>query len=301
MMNRQDLNPLTLCAAAELPAEALRQAFVRAFADYLIGPFEPSAAQWPLFLQRQGVDLGLSRLALRAGLAGPAELAELAEREGPEVLAFALVAPRPAERRWRLATMGALPCARGSGAAPALLDDLIRAAQVHGQAAVELEVFAQNERALRLYRSRGFVARHELHAYQAAPGSIVGLDHPVQEIAQQSEALAWLQAQGLQELPLQVSAPVLSQSVLHSWRWEEAQLMFATPDSDRVQISSLLDTSGPAQGGARVLLQTLAARYPQHRLLVPALQRPDLGGEALRDLGFERQPLHQLWMLRELH
>ncbi|MBB4842903.1 ribosomal protein S18 acetylase RimI-like enzyme [Paucibacter oligotrophus] len=288
-MNPQDLTPCKIVSAAALPPEALRQAFVAAFADYLIGPFKPTAELWPAFLQRQGVDLGLSRAALRLG-----------EQVSVDVLAFALVAPRVELGRWRLATMGALPAARGSGAAPALLDDFIRRAQAQGQAAVELEVFAQNQRALRLYQSRGFVARHELHGYQAEPGRVRGLDHPVQEIARQEQALAWLQQQAPSDLPLQVSPPILRQSALHSWRWGRAQLMFALQGEHGLQISSLLDASGPAQGDARVLLQTLAARYPARKLLVPALQRPDLGGEALRELGFERQGLHQLWMLRDL-
>ncbi|WP_197047223.1 N-acetyltransferase [Paucibacter sp. KBW04] len=285
------MSPHKILPALALPPDALRQAFVAAFADYLIGPFEPTPEQWPAFLQRQGVDLSLSRAALRVGLD---------EQTGVELLAFALVAPRPELGRWRLATMGALPAARGSGAAPALLDDFVQRAAAQGQAAVELEVFAQNQRALRLYQSRGFVARHELHGYLAEPGRIGGLDHPVHEIARPADALDWLQEQAPPDLPLQVSPPILRQSALHTWRWGRAQLMFALPDVHSLQISSLLDVSGPAQRDARVLLQTLAARYPQRTLRVPALQRPELGGEALRELGFERQGLHQLWMLRDL-
>jgi len=288
-MKQQDLTPYKILPVQELPPEALRQAFVAAFADYLIGPFEPTPALWPAFLQRQGVDLGLSRAAVGVG-----------EQGGVEVLAFALVAPRPELGRWRLATMGALPAARGSGAAPALLDDFIQRAAAQGQAAVELEVFAQNQRALRLYQSRGFEARHELHGYLAEPGRIIGLDHPVHEIARPADALDWLQAQAPPDLPLQVSPAILRQSALHSWRWGRAQLMFALPDAHSLLISSLLDVSGPAQRDARVLLQSLAARYPDRSLRVPALQRPDLGGDALRDMGFQRQGLHQLWMLRQV-
>jgi len=288
-MKQQDLKPFKILSAEELPPDALRQGFVAAFADYLIGPFEPTPELWPQFLQRQGVDLSLSRAALIRG-----------ERGSMEVIAFALVAPRTELGRWRLATMGALPAARGSGAAPALLDDFLQRAAAQGQAAVELEVFAQNQRALRLYQRRGFVVRHELHGYLAEPGHVSGLEHPVHEIARPADALAWLQEQAPPDLPLQVSPPILRQSALHCWRWGRAQLMFALPDAHSLQISSLLDVSGPAQRDARVLLQTLAARYPQRRLRVPALQRPDLGGEALRELGFERQGLHQLWMLRDL-
>jgi len=148
---------LRLLSAADLTPADLHAAFGAAFADYLIGPFSLPLAAWPGFLARQGVDLTLSRAAL--------------DGEG-RILAFCLVAPRPALGRWRLGTMGALPAARGSGAAPALLDDFIARAAAAGQGAVELEVFAQNARALRLYQGRGFAPLHELHGYVAEPGCV---------------------------------------------------------------------------------------------------------------------------------
>eukprot|EP01137_Pigoraptor_chileana_P018688 Opistho-2@78628 len=142
--------PLQVCNAAELAPGQLHAAFGLAFSDYLIGPFQVGLAQWPQFLARQGVDLGLSRALLR----------------GETLLAFALVAPRA--RRWRLATMGAVPAARGSGAAPQLLDDFVQRARAAGLAEVELEVFAQNERALRLYQCRGLIAMQRMQGLEAA-------------------------------------------------------------------------------------------------------------------------------------
>ena len=50
-----------------------------------------------------------------------------------------------------LATMGAVPMARGSGAAPLLLDRVVDESRERGELSVELEVFAQNARALTLY------------------------------------------------------------------------------------------------------------------------------------------------------
>jgi hypothetical protein len=85
-------------------ADALREAFNAAFADYLLKfpPFDTSA--WQTFLQRQGADLSRSRAALRSDA----------------VTAFILITPRT-QRRTRIAAMGAVPAERGSGrAAPAL-------------------------------------------------------------------------------------------------------------------------------------------------------------------------------------
>ncbi len=154
---------LDLRPADQVPADVLHALFREAFADYLIGPFEVPLSQWPAFLARQGATLRLSRVAFDAT---------------GQALAFALVAERPLHRRWRLATMGARPQARGTGAAGRLLDEFLLRAAAQGQQAVELEVFAQNERARRLYESRGFESVHplygwqgELAAFQTSPAS----------------------------------------------------------------------------------------------------------------------------------
>ena len=83
------------------------------------------------------------------------------------IAAFSFVCPRPEVGRWRLGIMGALPTARGTGAAPALLDDFIDRARGEGLTWVELECFAENERALRLYRSRGFEPVDALDGWKA--------------------------------------------------------------------------------------------------------------------------------------
>src|SRR5688572_25328379 len=90
--------------AVDVAPAHLHAAFTTAFADYLIGPFRQPLELWPRFLGRQGVDIEQSRVA--SGTGG--------------ILAFALVAPRPDAASWRLGVMGAVPAARGTGAAPAL-------------------------------------------------------------------------------------------------------------------------------------------------------------------------------------
>ncbi len=281
-------DPTLVVSAAELAPAPLHQAFVGAFADYLIGPFRTTLAQWPDLLSRQGIDLGLSRVLL-------------SDRDH-QILAFAFVAPRPESGRWRLATMGALPAARGSGAAAHLLNDMLARARAAGLAEAELEVFAQNERALRLYRGRGFEALHELHGYQALPGRVAPaacefrtLDH--------GAALTWLRDEAqarLRDLPLQVTAASLqSASGLSAWQKGSAQLMFSQPDAATVVAGSLIDWH-PAQDDARALLKALRAEFPQATLRVPQLQRLDIGGQALRELGFETLPMHQLLMRAKL-
>ncbi|MFC3531465.1 GNAT family N-acetyltransferase [Vogesella facilis] len=278
------MSAFRLVPANVVPPAQLHAAFSAAFADYLLGPFALSLAQWPGFLARQAASLSRSRLALR----------------GDDILAFALVAPRG--QRWRLATMGAVPLARGSGAAPALLDELIARATLHGLAALELEVFAQNERALRLYRSRGFVEQAPLHGYSLAAEVALPMAKLQPADVGRQAALAWLDAAEAAGtlLPLQVSAPVLAVSPLAwlAWQHDSAQLVFAAGE-DEVQILSLVDRQ-PAQQAARQLLLALRAAYPALPWRVSQLQRPELGGDALLALGCNRAPLHQYLMQRPL-
>ncbi|RZJ24174.1 MAG: GNAT family N-acetyltransferase [Haliea sp.] len=276
-----------LPATALAPA-ALHTAFTAAFADYLIGPFQLTLAQFPQFTARQGVDAALCRVAL----------------QGETVLAFAFVAPRADRPSWRLATMGAVPAARGTGAAAALLDDFIARAREAGCAEVELECFAQNERALRLYRGRGFAPVHALYGYsrepadkpasaQVASGDAIPLD----------DAYAWLEEAGaaIGDLPLQVTPLSLraQPAALQAWRSGSALAVAGESAPGVLTLYCLVDRDA-RQAGAEQLVAYLLARFPAHRIAVPQLQRDDLGGEALLRLGFQRLPLHQWWMRKPL-
>lgn len=279
------MSEITLLAADAVAPEVLHGAFRGAFADYIAGPFDLPLAQWPAFLARQGVDLRASRSAWR----------------GSTLMAFALVARRDTAR-WRLATMGAVPAARGSGAAPRLLQDLADRAGAAGVRQLELEVFAQNERAVRLYRGHGFVERQVLRGWvQDAPVSAAAAAPPA--AVDRDDALAWLRdAEAARpDLPLQVCAPVLAAASAPwtAWRRGAAQLCFGVAGPALVNIASLVDLD-PAQRDAQALLAALVAQHPGHTLKVPPLQRDDLGGDALRAAGFAPMPLHQLWMTRAL-
>lgn len=277
----------SLVPAGDIAPHLLHAAFAAAFADYLTGPFQLGPHQWPQFLGRQAVDLTCSRVALQEG----------------RVIAFALVAPRPEIGHWRLATMGAVPQARGSGAAPALLDDFTARAAAAGMAGVELECFEQNGRALGLYRGRGFVALHALYGYAGPGGPALpeaGAAASVDVIAH-ADAFDWIDAFSRQcgDLPFQVTPPSLRALPvrLQAWRAGTAQLVFSQAPDGPLMVHSLLDAQ-PRQHHAQALVGALLQRHPSRRVNVPQLQRLDLGGAALERLGFERHPLNQLLMRR---
>lgn len=277
-----------IVAADEVAPDLLRRTFRAAFADYLIGPFEMAPDAWPAFLARQGVDLALSRVAL-----------------GPSTpLAFALVARRPISGRWRLATMGAIPPARGVGVASRLLDDVISRAAAAGARCVELEVFAANEQACGLYRSRGFQASHTLYGYECstrAESSAVLVGHMHE--ATREEALAWLEDtdKRIPDLPLQVTHYALASvsELMRARRLGSAQLIFSDTADGSIAIRSLIDRD-PRQRDARTLIETLLHQQPARPVRVSQLQRRDLGGDALIAAGFIALPLHQRLMLKHL-
>lgn len=277
----------SLIPAGEMAPRRLHAAFGAAFADYLIGPFLLGLDQWPHFLGRQGVDLAASRVA---------------ERDG-QPIAFALVTPRPDLGHWRLATMGALPQARGSGVAPALLDDFIARAAAAGMAGVELECFEQNERALRLYRGRGFQPLHPLYGYTRPAGAALpqGEAAAGAETVRHGDAFEWIEAlsRARRDLPFQVTPQSLRALPvkLQVWRAGSAQVVFSAAADGTLTLHCLLDAR-PGQQDAQALVAAVLERHPSGRVNVPQLQRLDLGGLALERLGFARQPLHQLLLRR---
>ncbi|MBG9389250.1 GNAT family N-acetyltransferase [Caenimonas aquaedulcis] len=277
-----------IAPAASLPPADLHAAFTAAFADYLIGPFKLALPAWQSFLASQGADLDACRVALVDG----------------GIVAFSLVAPRPELRSWRLATMGALPAARGSGAARALLDDFLDRARQAGMRTAELECFAQNERALRLYRGRGFESVAELFGYVREPQALqdgMPLVSAAETVALE-DAYAWLAAASRErgDLPLQVTDVSLRARTtpLQALRIGRAQMVCTTTDAG-VSISSLVDMDA-SQADAQKLVGSLLQHHAGQKIVVPQLQRHDVGGAALERLGFARQPLHQVLMRRPL-
>ncbi len=278
------MTPLTLVTADTLASADLYAATVAGFADYLAGPFQMTLAQFPSFIGRQGVDLALSRAAVRDGAIG----------------AVAFVCPRPEVGRWRLGAMAALPAARGTGAAPALLDDFIERARAEGLAGVELECFAENERALRLYRSRGFEVVCALNGWKA-PAADVPASAPDAGVraVERADAFDWLADANrrLGWMPFPNTDRSLSAQVrpLTFWRRGAAQLVFSVLEGTPTQIHSLVDPD-PALDDAEALARALHAAHPDAS--APPILRDDLGGAALGRAGFAPHGMSQVLMRR---
>jgi ribosomal protein S18 acetylase RimI-like enzyme len=283
------MTAFTIAPAASFAAADLHAANLAAFADYIAGPMQLTFDQWPSLIARQGLDLDLSRVAVHDGA----------------IVSYAFVCPRAADGRWRLGIMGALPAARGSGAAPALIDDFLARAKAAGMTHAELECFAANERALRLYRGRGFEVAAPLSGWKlpadAAPAP--ARDAPAREVREidRPTALAWLEDadRRIAWLPFPSTARCQAAQVrpLTFWQCGSALMLFSVVEGTPTQIHVLLDLD-PALRDAETLARAVRAAHPD-AFAQPVL-RDDLGGEALARAGFVRGPLNQVLMRRVL-
>ncbi len=270
--------------AARVPAAALCDAFNAAFSDYLLKFPTLDSDGWRAFVRRQGIDVAMSSVACR----------------GDVVVAFATITPRPLQRT-RIAVMGARPTERGSGAAAQLLDDAIAASQARGDRWIELEAFAQNERAVRLYRSRGFEAVDEMPGFVAAPSEGFARGADVIEVSTEGAA-TWACAVDCEDssyMPWQTGGEAIRAAVvpLRAWRLGSAQLVFQVVDGATLTVQSLIDRDS-AQRDALRLVAAWRHRYPAHTLRAPQIQRASGPARAFADAGWTRQPLHQLLMRR---
>jgi ribosomal protein S18 acetylase RimI-like enzyme len=280
-----DRAPVALRCAADVPPAALCDAFNASFAGYLVTFPTMDAADWQVFLRRQGCDLALSLAALRAN----------------EVVSFALITPRP-HRRTRIAVMGARPAERGTGTAARLLDESIAASSARGDRWAELEVFAQNERAARLYRSRGLEPVDALRGFIAAPGTGAARDADIVEVSRE-EAAGWAQAfdrDHLVFLPWQAGgeAMLAASGALRAWRIGHAQMTFQESEA-LISVPSLLDRDA-AYADAGRLIAALRHRFPERELRAPQIHRAQGPAQAFEAAGWPRQPLYQYLLRRQL-
>ncbi|WP_338846944.1 GNAT family N-acetyltransferase [Massilia sp. W12] len=272
------LTSFQLLAADRIPAAELHALACAAFDDYLI-PLQLANVNWPSFIARQAINLAHSRIALQNGAP----------------CAFALVAPRQQRASWRLAMMGALPAARGNGAAAALLQDWQARARQAGQA-IELEVVCANQRALALYQKHGMRQSHILSGWHAPALGGISAGLPPEILSPSlPEAFAWLEQveRRLDGIPLQTLPACLrpQQEGLQAWRLEHAQIVFRCQGQELLLLSILQDD--PQQAAAARLLTLLRAHYPLHSARISLLQRDDLGGLACAEAGFSRHPMQQ--------
>ena len=253
----------------------------RGFADYFVPiPFGP--AMLLNMIPHDGIAPALSRLVF----------------QNDEPIGCALIA----RRGWtcRLAGMAIVPEARTQGVGRWLMDELVKQARARGDRQMVLEVIAENEPALKLYESLGFVRVRRL----------VSLDldaAPPEELAELEsidirEAAQIVARHGLPDLPWQLSAESLALSAppMRAYRLGPAIAVVSDPSAKRVGVLSLVvETDARGAGHAKRLLRALFAAHPGKSWRVPALCPEEAAGP-FAALGFEPGELSQWQMALDL-
>jgi len=269
-----ELAPFTVTSAMPWSLPALSRAFAQSFEEYLV-----HIADDPLgFSQRirsEQIDIASSLVAVA----------------DDEVIGVALIARRGDVAR--VAALGVVPAWRGQQVGAALLRAALDAARARGERQMMLEVFEQNERAVRLYRSLGFEAQRRLVGYERpAGGGEAGplVDEPVTVVARE--------VAGMTNVPWQLDVPsVLASSPQARAVRSGPALALIGVAPDRVVLRAVVvpeDQRG--QGHATRLLRALAAEYADRTWVIPQVVPEDWGHRWFIRNDFEVQALNQLEM-----
>jgi len=271
----------TFASAAELLYGDLAQLFERAFASYVV-PIRATPSAMEARNRIEHVDLFASQIAL----------------DGATPVALALIARRG--RRSRVAAMGVVPLARGSGVAQALLDKIIGDARDRGDDSLVLECIASNERAFRLYRRAGFVTTRRLVGWRA--GALAPEAQPIVEVdpAELGRVLARSDAGGL---PWQLAPESLVALTAPMRGWTIDGSAFAVGSVLEQEVALRAVFTRPERrrmGHAARLVRGLAAMFAPRALAMGPIVPEGLGHEFAAHLGAVPHELAQVEMVFSL-
>jgi GNAT superfamily N-acetyltransferase len=268
---------VTFESAGELAYPDLAQLLGRAFAGYVV-PMQPTPAAMEARNRIEHVDLFASQVARRAGAP----------------LGLALIARRG--RRCRVAAMGVVVEARGTGVARALLERVIGDARDRGDDSLILECIASNERAIRLYRRSGFVQTRRLVGWRA--GALAAEVQPIVEVCP-GELGRQLARSDDGRLPWQLAPETLVglTAPIRGWTIDGTAFAAGSVLEREVSIRAVFTRPDRRRGGnAARLIRGLAAVFAPLRLAMAPIAPEGLGGELAGHLGLAPHELAQIEM-----
>ena len=267
----------TFVAAAELAYAELAKLFERTFANYVV-PVRTSPSAMESRNRIEDVDLFASQIALH----------------GTTPVALALVARRG--RKSRIAAMGVVVEARGTGVARALLDKVTADARARGDDVLMLECIASNERALRLYRRAGFVAARRLVGWRA--GALAPEPQPIVEI-DPAELGRVLARSDDGTLPWQLAPESLAAltAPMRGWTIDGNAFVAGGLLEQEVAIRAVFTRPERRRAGhAARLVRGLAALFAPRLLAMAPIVPEGLGSELAAHLGVMPHELAQIEM-----
>lgn len=270
--------------AHEVPLADQARLNNEAFAGYVGGWTDLEVAAIARLLSSQGAELYYSRFV----------------RAGGDLVGFGYIS-RTANIL-RLAGMGVVPAARGSGAADFLIEHLVAEGQERGDEAMVLELIEQNPRAHVLYRRHQFAEIDRLFGWRRAATAGNTNPMPVTEIPL-LDALLMRSAHEYPQLPWQVSRHAWSKAaVAHAFASGSACVMIGDVTAKPVRVLGFLSDAPQMQWEAlRAILGTIIAHHPEAEFFAPAIFPSGYGEQIFEQLGFEREPISQFLMRRDLN
>jgi len=223
--------------------------------------------------------------------------------DGDRPVALVLVA----RRGWtaRIAAMGIVPSHRARGLGRLALGEVIEDLRRLGDRRLLLEVIDTNEPAVRLYRSLGFESRRRLVGYRrpAAAGSSSAMADLV-EIDPLSIARE-LAGEGPADLPWFLAPETLAAIAAPARALSLEGMAFAivepAPQPASLALRTLfVNRHARGRGLGRAMISALAAAHPQQDLLITANVPEELAPGFMTRMGFERTPISQFEMVRDL-
>jgi N-acetylglutamate synthase-like GNAT family acetyltransferase len=211
------------------------------------------------------------------------------------VVGVALVA----RRGWssRVAAMGVASDWRGKGVGRFLMDELLRDARQRGDRQMVLEVIVQNQTAVRLYESVGFMrVRRLVGLVNDRPGALASLEPEEFDIRDLGRMIA---VSGLSDLPWQLSAETIAHYTppFRAYRLDGASALISDPGEKDVRFHALLVEPGLRHAGrAARLVCAIMMHHPERIWHVPAVFPEEIIGP-LEAAGFRREVLAQ-WQMR---
>lgn len=270
--------------AHDLPPDVQAAIFNRAFAGYLVGWNEIDAAGLAKLICAQGIDLCHSRFVRANGaLVGFGYI----DRTGNVS---------------RLASMGVVPDARGSGAAQFLVSHLFDDARSRPDEAVMLEVFEQNLPALALYRRNKFRELMRLFGWRRVAQKIeMQIDGNLEEIS----LLAANRICGpleFPDIPWQISRHAVAKLTdARGYGIGGVCVVISNPVITPIRIHALLGYDSANGATARNVLAAVLEKFAEKEFFAREIFPEQFGPAIFEPLGFVPEPLNQILMRRDLN
>jgi GNAT superfamily N-acetyltransferase len=260
----------------ELNFAEMADLFNRCFEDYVI-PFTMTAQNVAAHSRKDGIDHIRSFVAVRDG----------------QDIGLAYISPR--FETARLAGMGIVKSARGQGTGRVLVAEFLRRLRADGFREAVLEVFEQNEPAVRLYKSFGFEATQRLYGFEREPFPFAEAK-PLREVPLEEFSESMRTAQ----LPSSPTASQFCTTTLPARAVtidDQAYAIYAPPSAGApLSLGGFfVMPESRGKGRGRQLFRSIQAANPESPwFLAPVF--PEATAPFLERLGFRRMKLNQFEM-----